>query len=155
LSLIILGEESMTGDNMDTYLQFLLEEFQLLWHEGVWMRDVANYNGTSHFTLKVILMWCIHDFLAFKIMASCVTKGCHACPICGPQTSSHQSNVLSKHVYCNQHRQWLPLDHGFQDNLAAFDGICEMQSTPPKVKVDDIIRWGNMKKHFLQQGRHP
>jgi hypothetical protein len=89
LSLIILGEESMTGDNMDTYLQFLLEELQLLWHEGVWMHDVANYNGTSPFTLKAILMWCIHDFLAFKIMASCVTKGCHACPICGPQTSSH------------------------------------------------------------------
>jgi hypothetical protein len=29
LSLIIPGEESMTGDNMDTYLQPLLEELQL------------------------------------------------------------------------------------------------------------------------------
>ncbi len=102
LSLIIFSEESMTGDNMDTYLQLLLEELQLLWHERVWMRDVANYNGTSHFTLKAILMWCIHDFLASGIMAGCVTKGYHACPICGPQTS-YRSNVLSKHVYCNQH----------------------------------------------------
>jgi len=104
LSLIILGEESVTGDNMDTYLLPLLEEFQLLWHEGVWVRDVANYNGTFHFKLKAILMWCIHDFPTFKIMAGCVTKVYHACPICGPQTSSHQSNVLSKHVYCNQNR---------------------------------------------------
>jgi hypothetical protein len=89
LSLIIPGEESVTGDNMDTYLQPLLEEFQLLWHEGVWVRDAANYNGTSHFKLKAILMWCIHDFPAFGITVGCVTKGYHACPICGPQTSSH------------------------------------------------------------------
>jgi len=88
LSLIIPGEESVTGDNMDTYLQPLLEELQLLWHEGVWVHDAANYNGTSHFKLKAILMWCIHDFPAFGIMVGCVTKGYHVCPICGPQTSS-------------------------------------------------------------------
>jgi hypothetical protein len=35
LSLIIPGEELVIGDNMDTYLQPLLEELQLLWHEGV------------------------------------------------------------------------------------------------------------------------
>jgi len=133
---------------------FFLEELQLLWHEGVWMCDVAN-NGTSHFTLKAILMWCIHDFLVFGIMAGCVTKGYHAYPICGPQTSFHRSNVLSKHVYCNQHQRCLPLDHGFWDNSITFDVICETQSTPPRVEMDDIVQWGNMRKHFLQQGRHP
>jgi len=30
-----------------------------------------------------------------------------------------------------------------------------MQLAPPRVEMDDIIRWGNMKIHFLQQGRHP
>jgi hypothetical protein len=113
LSLIIPSEESVTGDNMDTYLQPLLEELQLLWHKGVWVHDAANYNGTSHFKFKVILMWCIHDIPALGIMASCVTKCYHACPICGPQTYSYQSNVLSKRVYYNQHQQWLPLDHPF------------------------------------------
>jgi hypothetical protein len=88
LSLIIPGEELVTGDNMDTYLQPLLEELELLWHEGVWVHDTANYNGASHFKLKASLMWCIHDFPTFRIMVGCVTKGYHACPICGPQTSS-------------------------------------------------------------------
>jgi hypothetical protein len=121
------------------YLQPLLEELQLLWHEGVWVCDATNYNGTFHFKLKTILMWCIHDFLAFRMMVGCVTKGYHACPICGPQTSFRQSNVLSKHVYCNQHQQWLPLDHPFQENLTAFHGICETQLAPPSVELDDII----------------
>ncbi len=58
-------------------------------------------------------------------------------------------------MYYNQHRQWLPLDHPFQENSAAFDGICETQLAPLRVKVDDIIRRGNMRKHFLQQGGHP
>ncbi len=89
LSLIILGEKSVTSENMDTFLEPLLEELQLLWHNGVEVRDATNYNGNSHFMLKAILMWCIHDFPTYGIMAGCVTKGYHACPICGPATLYH------------------------------------------------------------------
>jgi hypothetical protein len=35
LSLIILGEKLVTSENMDTFLEPLLEELQLLWHNGV------------------------------------------------------------------------------------------------------------------------
>ncbi len=35
LSLIILGEKLVTSENMDTFLEHLLEELQLLWHNGV------------------------------------------------------------------------------------------------------------------------
>jgi hypothetical protein len=56
LSLIIPGEESGTGENMDTFLEPLLEELQLLWYNGMEVQDVANYNGSSHFMLKAILM---------------------------------------------------------------------------------------------------
>lgn len=84
LSLIIPGEEPVTGENMDTFLEPLLEELQTLLHNGVEVWDVANYNGSFHFMLKAILMWCIHDFPTYGIMASCFTKGYHACAICGP-----------------------------------------------------------------------
>jgi hypothetical protein len=75
LSLVILGEESMTRDNMDTYLEPLSKELQLLWHEGVQICDATNYNGAFRFTLKAILMRCMHDFLALGIVVGCVTKG--------------------------------------------------------------------------------
>ncbi len=93
----------MTSDNMDTFLEPLLKELQSLWHNGLEIQDVANYNGSFHFMLKAVVMWCIHDFPTYDIMVGFVTKGYHACPICGPTTLSHQSNALSKHVYCNQH----------------------------------------------------
>jgi hypothetical protein len=118
------------------------------------VQDAANYNGSSHFTLKVILMWCIHDFPTYGIMVGCVTKGYHACPICGLATLSHQSSALSIHV-CNQHRQWLPMDHPFRENVVAFDGVHEVQLAPPKIKVDDIIQRGAMRQQFLHEGGHP
>jgi hypothetical protein len=71
---------------MDTYLEPLLEELHLLWHEQVHIHDATNYNWASQFTLRAIVMWCMHDFLAFNIMASYVTKGYHACLKCGPHT---------------------------------------------------------------------
>jgi hypothetical protein len=113
LSLIIHGEKSIARDNMDTYLEPLLDlkELHLLWHEQVHIHDVANYNGASQFTLKAIVMWCMHDFLAFNIMTSYVTKGYHARPKCGPHTSSHYSKAMSKNI-CN-HYQYLPMDHQF------------------------------------------
>jgi hypothetical protein len=113
----------------------------------VW--DVANYNGSFHFMLKAILMWRIHDFPAYGIMASCVTKGYHACPICGSATLPCRSSALSKHVYCNQHHQWLAMDHPFRKNVVAFDSVHGMQLAPPKIKVDDIIQWGAMREQFL------
>jgi len=140
LSLIIPNEESMTSENMDTFLEPLLKEIRLLWHNGVEVWDATDYNGSSHFMLKAILMWCIQDFHVCGIMVGRVTKGYHACPICGPTTLSHQSNVLSKHVYCNRHHRWLPMDHPFRKNVVTFYCVCEMQLAPPKIKVVDIIQ---------------
>jgi hypothetical protein len=96
----------MIGDNMDTYLEPLLKELQLLWHEGVQIRDAANYNGAFQFSLRAILMWCMHNSLALGIVVGCVTKGYHACPRWGPHTSFQRSNAMSKNVYCN-HCRWL------------------------------------------------
>jgi len=140
LSLIIHGEESITRENMDTYLEPLLEELHFLWHEQVHIHDAANYNGASQFTLRTIVMWCMHDFLAFSIVASYVTKGYHACPKCGPHTSSHYSRAMSK-TNCNHH-QYLPMDHQFQENIIAFDGTREIQMVPPQMEANDVLQWG-------------
>ncbi len=131
----------MTGDNMDTYLEPLLKELQLLWHEGVQIRDVTNYNGAFQFTLRAILMWCMHDFLALGIVVGCVTKGYHACPRWGPHTSFQRSNAMSKNVYCN-HRRWLfiYMNHQFQKNVVAFDGTYEIHMASPQMKAYDILQ---------------
>ncbi len=154
LSLIIPNEESMMSENMDTFLEPLLEELQLLWHNGVEVWDATDYNGIFHFMLKAILMWCIQDFSCLWHYGKLCHEGYHARPICGPSIVFHQYNVLSKHLYCNQHHQWLPMDHPIRKNVVAFYDVCEMQLAPPKIKVVDIIQWGATSQQFLLEGGH-
>jgi hypothetical protein len=47
--------------------------------------------------------------------------------------------------------------HGpsIRESAATFDGVHEAQMAPPRVAMDDIIRWGSMKNNFLSNGGHP
>jgi hypothetical protein len=96
LSMIIPGKESVTCETFDVYLQPLIEEFLALWEEGVPTYDAAKYGGSSWFTMRAILLWTIHDFPAYGIVAGCVTKGYRSCSICGPGTISRRSTALKK-----------------------------------------------------------
>jgi hypothetical protein len=51
----------------------------------MWQRP----NGQMHFTLRTILMWTIHDFLAYGLVAGCVHQGYKTCIICGPYLIAH------------------------------------------------------------------
>jgi len=90
LALIILGKESCTSNNVDVYLELLIEELQLLW-KGVEAFDV--YLGAK-FTLKTMCIWSIHDFPTYNLFASCVMKGHVGCPLCGPTMKSCSSKKI-------------------------------------------------------------
>jgi hypothetical protein len=91
LSMIIPGKESVTCDTFDVYIQPLIDELLTLWSEGVRTYDAAEYGEQRSFNLRAILLWTIHDFPAYGIVARCVTKGYKSCPICRPQTISRRS----------------------------------------------------------------
>ena len=99
LSLIIPGKKSISGEHFDIYLQPLVEELQILWHNGVPTADAAMYGGSREFNMKAILLWTIYDFPAYGIVAGRVTKGYRACPCCGPNTTSRRSRALHKNIY--------------------------------------------------------
>ncbi len=98
LSLIILGKKSIKDTNMDTYMAPLIEELQELWR-GVIAFDVSIEVGKQSFKLQGILMWTIHDFPAYGLIAGCVTKGYKGCPICGPAIVTQYSKHMKKMVY--------------------------------------------------------
>jgi hypothetical protein len=98
LSLIILGKKSIKDANMDTYMAPLIEELQELWR-GVIAFDVSIEVGKQTFKLQGILMWTIHDFPAYGLVAGCVTKGYKGCSICGPDIVAQYSKHLKKMVY--------------------------------------------------------
>jgi hypothetical protein len=68
---IILGKEYVKMHNINVYMAPLIAELQVLWR-GVASYDVARAEGQWHFMLRIILMWMIHDFSAYGLVAGCV-----------------------------------------------------------------------------------
>jgi hypothetical protein len=63
----------------------LIKELQELW-KGVIVFDFLAKVGKQTSKLWGILMWTIHDFPAYGLVAGCDTKGYKGCPICGLDT---------------------------------------------------------------------
>jgi hypothetical protein len=125
LSLIIPGKESVTSDNIDVYLALLIEELLELW-EGVDATDVSAMEGRQRFSLKAILIWCIHDFPAYGLASGQVTKGYKGCPECGPYVTTRRSLALGKNVYLG-HRRYFNRGHPYRRQKRPFDGKEEVR----------------------------
>ncbi|KAK9936382.1 hypothetical protein M0R45_013227 [Rubus argutus] len=71
LTLLIPGPKQ-PGNDIDVYLQPLIEDLQHLWHNGV---EVYDAFSKTVFNLRSILLWTINDFPAYGNLAGCCTKG--------------------------------------------------------------------------------
>ena len=151
LSLLIPGPEAVTAAHFDVFLCPLLEELSQLWTEGVMCNDAARWRGEATFTLRAILLWCIHDFPAYAMMAGTSNKGYCACPVCGPGTPSRYSDNLSKVVYGGSHRRWLPLNHPFRRDLTVF-ATEELQEEPTRMDASSHVRWAFMRAEYARYG---
>ena len=69
LGLLIPGPDAITADHIDVFMCPLIEELKELWEEGVRCYDAARWRGEARFTLRAMLMWCIHDFPAYAMLA--------------------------------------------------------------------------------------
>ena len=106
LSLLILGPRS-PGNEIDIYLQPLIEELKVLWDLRVEAYDASN-NQT--FQMRAALLWTISDFPAYAMLSGWSTKGKLACPCCNYGTSSTYLKHSRKMCYMC-HRAFLPMDH--------------------------------------------
>jgi hypothetical protein len=102
LCLLIPTQLSLTGANVDVFIQPLVDELQQLWsHAGVPTRDARAYMRMPVFNLRAVLMWTLHDFPAYGLISGLTTKRFKTCPVCGPHTISRRSKILRKNLYCN------------------------------------------------------
>jgi hypothetical protein len=141
-------------ETFDVYLQPLIEELHTLWTHGIRTFDAAKYRDSDWFNLQAILLWTIHDFLAYRIVAGCVTKGYKSCPMCGPGTISRRSVALKKNLNDNQARRWLPSDHHWRSSLG-FDGKEEFRCPPDLVSGEDVLCWGQVREAWKEDGGAP
>ncbi|XP_077252318.1 uncharacterized protein LOC143891659 [Tasmannia lanceolata] len=125
LSLLIPGS-SAPGNDIDVYLQPLIEELKELWDDGLQTYD-ASRNET--FRMHAALLWTISDFPAYANLSGWSTKGKLACPSCNKDTCSRRLKFGWKQCYMG-HRRFLPSNHSFRLEKWSFDGIVEDRSTP-------------------------
>ena len=86
MSILIQGPRQPRND-IDVYLQTLMEELLQLWRKGerVWDKYMK-----EHFKLKVILFVTITDLPGLGSLSGQVTKGYKGCMVCLDGTSMGQ-----------------------------------------------------------------
>ncbi|XP_004488370.1 uncharacterized protein [Cicer arietinum] len=135
LSLLILGPKG-PGNNIDIYLQPLVQELQELWDDGIETFDAYK---KETFQLRAAMMWTINDFPTYANLFGWSTKGQYACPCCGIETTSQWLRHGKKICYMG-HRRWLSPKHKWRLNSRDIDGTRELRSPPKRLDGIDILR---------------
>ncbi|GLT34234.1 hypothetical protein SLA2020_087600 [Shorea laevis] len=78
------------GNDIDVYLQPLVEELKKLW-DGV---DTYDATSKGTFKMRVALLWTISDFAGLSMLSGQNTQGRFACPCCGESTCSMERNFV-------------------------------------------------------------
>jgi len=135
MSLLIL-EPKAPSEDIDVYLDHLVEELNELWEDGV---QAFHSFKKEEFTLKSMLMWAIPDFPAYGKLSGCVVHGCLGCPICGEETEYLSLHASSKNVY-HCHTRFLPPNHSFRFEKGSnfLSGGVEHRLPPRKLSGSEI-----------------
>ncbi|XP_074337458.1 uncharacterized protein LOC141674647 [Apium graveolens] len=120
------------GNDIDVYLQSLIDDLKKLWEEGE--PNVYDAHTKSFFTLKAILMWTINDFPGYGNLSGCVNKGYRACPVCDVMH-------VEKNGCDNIIRTLLHMKFKSKDSLASRLDLVDMGIRPdlaPEVDVSKL-----------------
>ena len=106
LSMIIPGKQ-MPGNNIDVYLQPLIQELRELWHDGVQTLDSSK---NEMFKMRAALMWTISDFPGLGTLSGWNTHTSLAFPTCNFDTNSCRLKRGRKWCFMG-HRRFLERGH--------------------------------------------
>lgn len=116
LSLLIPGPKN-PKNNLDVYMQPLIDELKHLWSVGSLTYDISK---KQNFNLRAALLWTISDFPAYSMLSGWNTFGKKACPYCMDNSKAFWLKHGGKVSWFDCHRQFLDSDHPFRKNKTAF-----------------------------------
>ncbi|WVZ93001.1 hypothetical protein U9M48_039024 [Paspalum notatum var. saurae] len=115
------------GNDIDVYLQPLVEELLLLWTEGVRMWDAHKEEA---FDLWAMLFLTINDWPALANLSGQSNKGFRACVHCLDETESTHLKHCRKVVYVGGHHRFLGGKHPVRKKGKHFNGKEENRGKP-------------------------
>ncbi|XP_027912664.1 uncharacterized protein LOC114172283 [Vigna unguiculata] len=135
LSMIILGKRA-PGNDIDVYLQPLIEELKELWSTGI--KTFDSY-GNEVFDMHAAVLWTISDFPGLGTLSGWNTHTGLACPRCNFDTTPKK--LLKGGKFCfMSHRRWLDGRHRFRLARMRFDGTIENRNPPVVVSGYDVLQ---------------
>ncbi|XP_017248523.2 uncharacterized protein LOC108219537 [Daucus carota subsp. sativus] len=150
LTILVFGPHE-PGNNIDVFLQPLVDDLKKLWEEGE--PNVYDAFTKSFFTLRAALLWMINDFPAYGNLSGCVNKGYLGCLVCGGDTVANYLPYSRKICY-QGHRRYLPRHHPYRKNEVAFNGQQEFgQPRPPLSGQEVLEQQENIKFSFGKEVR--
>ncbi|XP_028758731.1 uncharacterized protein LOC114717701 [Neltuma alba] len=132
MTLLILGPKC-PGNEIDVYLQPMIEELKQLWEVGVQTYDAFS---ESNFIMYAAVLWTINDFHAYGNLSGWSTKGKFTCPCCHKDT--HCISLRSKLSYMG-HRRFRPQNHPWRKDAKSFDGKEELRAPPIPLTGDEAL----------------
>ncbi|XP_052736699.1 uncharacterized protein LOC128197891 [Vigna angularis] len=148
LSMIIPGKRA-PGNDIDVYLQPLIEELKELWNIGI--KTFDSY-GNEVFDMRATILWTISDFLGLGTLSGRNTHTGLACPRCNFESTPKKLVKGGKFCFIS-HRRWLDGRHRFRLAHMRFDGTIENRSQPVAISGHDILQQlGNIHVEF---GKEP
>ncbi|XP_074356408.1 uncharacterized protein LOC141696122 [Apium graveolens] len=124
------------GNNIDVFLQPLIDDLKKLWEEGE--LNVYDAGTKSFFTLRAMLLWTINDFPAYGNLSGCVNQGYMSCFICGDDTVAKYLSYSRKMCY-QGHRRYLPRHHPYRRKKAAFNGEQEFGQPRQPLSGEQVL----------------
>lgn len=115
-----------TGNDIDVFLEPLIDELKDLWDNGATTYDAFRQ---VNFLMRAAIMWTINDFPAYANLSGWSTKGKNACPNCHYETDATWLTHGKKLCY-RGHRRHLPMSHPFRQQHESFNLSTEMRSAP-------------------------
>ena len=116
IALLILVLKN-SKDNLDIYMQPLIEELVQLWSKGIMAYGVSL---RQNFLMKVIILWTMSDFPTYGMLSGWMIAARLACPYHMENSKAFRLAHGNKPLLFDYHRQCLLVDHRFRHNKSAF-----------------------------------
>ena len=134
LSLLIPGPTAL-GNDIDIYLQPLIDELNELWEVGAETYDAST---KQNFCMRAAILWTINDFPAYANLFGWSTKGQFSCHILKKDCLPYRLQNGRKRCYMG-HRRFLSTDHRFQCDKRSIDGNEEHRAAYKQLSMEDVL----------------
>jgi len=122
---------------MGVFMEPVIDELIDAWVKGVWTYDRAT---KTSFKMHVWYHYSLHDFLAYGLMCAWCVQGKFPCPICKEAVRFIWLKKGGKYSSFDKHRQFLPLDHPFREDVKSFTKGVKAMDPRPHLRTGAEVR---------------